>query len=538
MIKDLVSIIIPTYNDEKYLKESLDDMLNQTYQQIEVIVVNDGSTDKTEEILKEYAEKYNNFSYVNKSNGGTGSALNRGFSLAKGEFATWVSSDDRKKPNMIEVLVNFLKKNRDCEYVVSSFYSQHFKNVFRTFVPFDNKKGFIYNSSLVGGSCSGKSFIVDEWVEINRKLCHSGVNYMFTMRLKNECGDFLTIPGEDYYMSVIMASKTRVGFIDENLGEHKNPIDSLSVKNRACVNEANLKTWEFIENQYKPWNFSSIPKIAHFYWGSDKMSFLRYMTLYSFKKLNPDWSVVLYVPKEVNKEKKWKTFHSSDSQDYKQEFDYKGLLDELAIKIVEVDFSKTIVNNAGEAQRSDYLRWHLLYEKGGAWFDMDILFIKPLVNMDLGVSSKSEVDIINCFDSRHNNEQPIGALFSSIKNDYYKSICLEVKKCTNFDNYQAIGTVVASRIAFSKESLEQNFPNLKKLYFDYELFYLLDYQNLNQIYNNNVFTSLKDNDKVIGIHWYGGDTLTSQFNNLINKNNYHTFDNTICSAIKHILEMK
>ena len=68
MIKDLVSVIIPTYNDEAYLRPCLDDMVNQTYNDIEVIIINDGSTDNTESILKEYCETYENFKYYNKKN--------------------------------------------------------------------------------------------------------------------------------------------------------------------------------------------------------------------------------------------------------------------------------------------------------------------------------------------------------------------------------------------------------------------------------------------------------------------------------------
>lgn len=537
MIKDLVSVIIPTYNDEKYLKDALEDMLCQTYQNIEIIVINDGSTDGTQDILEEYKSKYSNFCYFNKENGGTGSALNLGFSKANGEFATWISSDDRKKPFMIEKLVEFLKKNRDCEYVVSAFYSQHFKSNFRSFIPFDNKKGYIVNSNLIGGECTNKSFLVDEWVQINRKLCHSGVNYMFTMRLKNECGDFLQIPGEDYCMSVLMGSKTRVGYIDEVLGQHNNPIDSLSVQNRACVNEANFKTWNFIDLNYKSWNFVNIPKIAHFYWGADKMSFMRFMTLYSFKKLNPDWSVILYVPKNINKNKNWTTFHSSDSQDYNQEYDYKDLLTKMPIKIVEVDFANTIVKNAGEAQRSDYLRWNLLYQKGGAWFDMDILFIKPLSSMYYNdIIKECSADVMLCYDERHFGEQPIGALFSSIKNDYYKRVSLESQNVSNFDNYQSIGTNIVRKIAHTPEMLKNSFQHLNIVDFTYKMFYNLDYKQLVNIYENDVFESLKENKEVIGIHWYGGDPLTAKHNNIINAENYNQYNNTICNAIKYIVE--
>lgn len=536
MIKDLVSVIIPTYNDAKYLKNSLDDIINQTYKNIEIIVVNDGSTDNTEEILKEYKDNNSNFYYYNKDNGGTGSALNLGFSKAKGEFATWISSDDRKELFMIERLVEFLKKNRDCEYVVSAFYSQYLNNNFRSFIAFENEKGYLVNKQILGGECSGKSFLVDEWVEINRQLCHSGVNYMFTMRLKNECGDFLCIPGEDYFMSVLMGAKTRVGYIDEVLGQHNNPIDSLSMQNRSCVNDANLKTWNYIDNNYNFWNVKNVPKIAHFYWGSNKLSFMRYMTIYSFKKLNPDWSVILYVPKEVNSFKNWQSFHQSDSCDYQQEKDYTNELKKMPIKIIEVDFTNTLVKDAGEAQRSDYLRWNLLYQKGGAWFDMDILFIKPLSELAFNNLNNCYANLFLTFDERHCNELPIGALFTSPKTQFYKDVCNQLKLVTNLNDYQAIGINILNKIIFNEQYFKTKYSNLKIINFNFNNFYLLDYKNLIDIYKNNFFEKLKNNKEVIGIHWYGGDRMSSEFNNIINHENYINFNNTICNAIKFVME--
>jgi len=77
---------------------------------------------------------------------------------------------------------------------------------------------------------------------------------MFTKRLKDECGEFLNIPGEDYYMSVLMGLNSKVGYVDECLGTHRNPVDSLSMENRNCVQEANQRTWDLIDlnyNRYK-----------------------------------------------------------------------------------------------------------------------------------------------------------------------------------------------------------------------------------------------------------------------------------------------
>jgi len=94
-----VSVIIPVYNGVNYLREAIGSALNQTYKNIEIIVVNDGSTDETEEIAKSYGEKIR---YFSKENGGVSSALNLGLREMKGEYFSWLSHDDVYCPEKIE----------------------------------------------------------------------------------------------------------------------------------------------------------------------------------------------------------------------------------------------------------------------------------------------------------------------------------------------------------------------------------------------------------------------------------------------------
>ncbi len=102
MGKALVSILLPVYNVEKYLVKCLDSVLNQTLTNIEVIAVNDGSTDNSESILAEYAAKDSRFTYITKENGGLPSARNAGIKIAKGKYVAFVDSDDYIEPDMME----------------------------------------------------------------------------------------------------------------------------------------------------------------------------------------------------------------------------------------------------------------------------------------------------------------------------------------------------------------------------------------------------------------------------------------------------
>ncbi len=106
--KPLVSIIIPVYNGEDYVKEAIDSALNQTYDNKEIIVVNDGSFDKTETICLKYGKK---IKYFSKENGGVSTALNLAIKKASGEYISWLSHDDLYYPNKIEDEVKIANNN-------------------------------------------------------------------------------------------------------------------------------------------------------------------------------------------------------------------------------------------------------------------------------------------------------------------------------------------------------------------------------------------------------------------------------------------
>lgn len=104
MLDIKVSIIIPVYNVEKYLKQCLDSVVNQTLTEIEVICVDDGSTDNSLQILGEYAENDDRIKVISKKNGGISSARNKGMEYATGEYIGFVDSDDWIELNMYEKL--------------------------------------------------------------------------------------------------------------------------------------------------------------------------------------------------------------------------------------------------------------------------------------------------------------------------------------------------------------------------------------------------------------------------------------------------
>ena len=97
-----LSVIVPVYNVEKYIDKCLNSLVNQTLKDIEIIVVNDGTKDKSEDIIKKYMSKYSNIVYLKKENGGQGSARNYGLEHAKGDYIGYVDSDDYVELDMYE----------------------------------------------------------------------------------------------------------------------------------------------------------------------------------------------------------------------------------------------------------------------------------------------------------------------------------------------------------------------------------------------------------------------------------------------------
>ena len=109
-----VSIIIPVYNVEKYLKKCLDSVVNQTLKDIEIIVVNDGSPDNSQKIIDEYAKKYSQIASYTKENGGLSDARNYGIKKSKGKYLAFIDSDDFIDHDMIKKMYNkAVKENLD-----------------------------------------------------------------------------------------------------------------------------------------------------------------------------------------------------------------------------------------------------------------------------------------------------------------------------------------------------------------------------------------------------------------------------------------
>jgi len=116
-----VSIVMPVYNAVKYVDAAIKSIIDQSYRNFELIIIDDGATDGTGEICQSYAKKYENIVYIKQKNDGTCSARNRGISLAKGEYIAFLDHDDEYLKNYLEIMIGLIE-NENADIVKCGVY--------------------------------------------------------------------------------------------------------------------------------------------------------------------------------------------------------------------------------------------------------------------------------------------------------------------------------------------------------------------------------------------------------------------------------
>ena len=213
--RDKVSVIMPAYNCEKFIDETIESLLNQTYSNWELIAVDDCSTDKTGEILKKYAEKDNRIKYVkNDDNLGAALTRNNAVSLAKGQYLAFLDSDDIWKKEKLEKQLTFMKENNSTFSCTAYGKIDENGNDLKRIVPAER----VSNYWGVLKTCPGNSTIIYDAIALGKHIIPD-------IRKRN-----------DYVMwlSVIKKAKTIMGMADE-LGFHRVRTDSISSKKTALV---------------------------------------------------------------------------------------------------------------------------------------------------------------------------------------------------------------------------------------------------------------------------------------------------------------
>ena len=172
-----VSVIVPIYNVEKYLEKCLDSLVNQTLKDIEIILVNDGSTDNSGQIAKKYANKYKDkIIYLEKENGGLSDARNYGLEYAKGDYISFVDSDDYISKNLYSELVKYMEKDYDMiKFGILIVDLKNNKIIEKNNQQFENKTGeeafdILYKTDKMTEIAWGYLYKASFWKENNFKF--------------------------------------------------------------------------------------------------------------------------------------------------------------------------------------------------------------------------------------------------------------------------------------------------------------------------------------------------------------------------------
>lgn len=248
-MNELISIIIPIYNVELYLRKCIESVINQSYSNLEIILVNDGSPDRCGEICNEYAERDSRIKVIHKENGGLSDARNSGINIAKGKYIGFVDSDDYIHKDMYKVLYELIK-NTDSKIAICDRYLAFEDGS----IKYENSR--IKNSEIVMDSeeallklNSYSSFDMAAW------------NKLYDRELFNDIKFPVGLLCEDYYVIYrLFHLAKKIVYKSEPLYYYLQRQGSISgnIKAYEAYIDASKKQLEFIEK-----NYPNIKSIAH-----------------------------------------------------------------------------------------------------------------------------------------------------------------------------------------------------------------------------------------------------------------------------------
>ncbi len=244
----LVSIVLPVFNGEKYLEKSIQSVINQTYSNWELIIVDDCSTDKSNEIAQNFASIDNRIKvYKNEKNIKLPASLNAGFKRATGEYFTWTSDDNEYYPCAIEKMVNYLNANSamGMVYAICDMVDENDKKL-----------------CFWGNDCPSARMLLE--------YCISGACFLYRKTVADSVGEYdeKTFLAEDHDFWLRIKLKYEIGHIEEILYKyriHKNSLNSqntakarllgidLTIKYSKIYLEKFPYLKNFVENEIKLW---------------------------------------------------------------------------------------------------------------------------------------------------------------------------------------------------------------------------------------------------------------------------------------------
>lgn len=240
----LVSVLVPAYNHEQYVEETLQSVVDQTYENIELIVINDGSTDRTGGVIEEFIERNPGFriTYLEQTNEGICKTLNRGLKYAKGKYVALLSSDDIWTPYKIVKQVQLMERNDNIGLVFSDHYFLRVREI-------TNIRATDYKPNI--RRCFIKSI---QNVNMYEMLMTEDIIPALTVLMRRDCVDKLggfdaELSAEDFDMWLRMAKEFPIAYIDEPLAYYR--IHETNVSNKAMNARAIKLIMKILRKQYR-----------------------------------------------------------------------------------------------------------------------------------------------------------------------------------------------------------------------------------------------------------------------------------------------
>lgn len=248
----LVSVLIPAYNHENYIQETIESIINQTYPNIELIILDDGSKDKTWEKITELKPKCENrfvkIHFETKQNEGTCITLNKLLKLSSGEFVYIIASDDLTKPQAIEKEVEFLQNNSDYALAVgdNEYVDSMGKQIFRTPKTFtSNIKNAKYKTVKEFLSSKLKiDFLSDDFGSYKTLYKENYIpnGYLIRKNIFETIGNFTkNAPLEDFWLMLQISKYKKMKYIDEILFSYRIH-DTNTIGNSTRMRELTTQT--------------------------------------------------------------------------------------------------------------------------------------------------------------------------------------------------------------------------------------------------------------------------------------------------------
>ena len=243
-----------------------------------------------------------------------------------------------------------------------------------------------------------------------------------------------------------------------------------------------------------------VEKIFHVYWGGEVLPYIRYMTVYSFMKHNPDWEVMLWMPTHPFKGRTW------DTKELGYEVpctDYTDKLKALPITVTEVDFADFgFPPNMAENFKSDFMHYFLLHEYGGVCSDMDVIYFNPITDLSVNVSDNKDKEAFVCI-GRYGHSN--GFMMGVKGNAFYKSLTDYCLGDFTPNSYQSLGPGLVNKYYPTLEKINSVSPAAN---IGMDAVYSHDASHIAEILDG---TLPKFKKNTIGIHWYAGHPLWGKF---------------------------